>query len=188
MCDYAIILQKERMIMWHTQPYINRRNWILQNVQKLDVTLSQGYVILLLDYFNEFQIPVNLENLAKYTKLDIKEIDKLLNDLMIKGYVKVVTSHGKIDFDLSGVFDDHQKQPIDVDPDLFELFESQVKRPLSEKEMTQLSIWSKKHPQQMIVFALKEALIQEKVHFAYINKILDNWKEQGKSIKDFEND
>ncbi len=174
--------------MWHTQHYINRRNWILQHMHKLDVNLSQGYVLLLLDYLNEFQLPITLEKLSEYTKGDVKQMDKLLNELMMKGYVKVNTSNGKINFDLSAVFDDHQKQPIDVDPDLFELFEVEVKRPLSEKEMTQLSIWSKKHPKQLIVYALKEALIQEKIHFAYINKILENWKEQGKSIKDFDND
>ena len=98
--DYAIIFQKERIIMWHTQPYINRRNWILQNLQKLDVSITQGYVLLLLDYFNEFQIPVTLEKLGEYSNLDAKEVDKLLNNLMIKGYVKVITSHGKINFDL----------------------------------------------------------------------------------------
>ena len=174
--------------MWYQQPYFNKRNWIIHHLSKLDCDLSQAYLLLLVDYLNEQHINISLEVLSEYTSLPIQEVDKLLNDIMKKGYVKVISKQGKIVFDLSGVFDEHQKQPIDVDPNLFELFEQQIKRPLSEKEMTQLSIWSKKYHQDLVVFALKEALIQQKVHFAYINKILENWDEQGKTIKDFEDE
>lgn len=174
--------------MWYEKPYINRRNWLLANMKKLGCSLEEGYILLLLDYCNEFDVDINLEALSEYTSKDVKEVDVLLNQLMVKGYVQVKSTQGKIVFDLSAVFDQHQRQPMDVPTDLFELFEDEFMRPLSEKEMTQLSIWTKKHNPKLIVYALKEALIQNKVAFAYINRILENWKAENKTIKDFENE
>ncbi len=174
--------------MWHQQPFINRRNWMIQHFNQLDCSLEEAYLLLLMDYMNEFKIEINLASLSEYTKLSQSKVDQLLNQCMVKGYVKVASLDGAIYFDLSGVFNKHQKQPVQVDPSLYEIFEESIKRPLSENEMTQLSGWSKKYPYQMIIHALKEALIQEKTHFAYINRILENYIEQGKTLKDFIHD
>lgn len=174
--------------MWFEQPYINRRNWMLQHLNQLDCNLEEAYLLLLIDYMNEFEIEINLASLSEYTKCSQSEVDRLLNNCMVKGYVRVSSKDGLIYFDLSGIFNKHQKQPIHVDSSLYEIFEESIKRPLSENEMTQLSNWTKKYPHQMIIHALKEALIQEKTHFAYINRILENYIEQGKTIKDFIND
>jgi DNA replication protein len=174
--------------MWYEKTYVNRRNWLLENMKELDCSLEEGYMLLLLDYCNEFNLAIDLDKLSQYTNKEVKAVDVLLNQLMIKGYVSVKTLQGKIVFDLSAVFDQHQRKPMDVPTDLFELFEEEFKRPLSEKEMTQLSIWSKKHNPKLIVYALKEALIQDKVAFAYINRILENWKADNKTLKDFENE
>lgn len=174
--------------MWYEKTYVNRRNWLLENMNELDCTLEEAYMLLLLDYCNEFNKEINLEALASYTNTQVKHVDVLLNKLMVKGYVNVKTIQGKIVFDLSAVFDAHQRKPMEVPTDIFELFEGEFKRPLTEKEMTQLSIWSKKHHPKLIVHALKEALIQNKVAFAYINRILENWKMENKTFKDFDND
>jgi DnaD/phage-associated family protein len=168
-------------MVWHEQPYINRRNWMMAHVKELDCTIDQVYLLMLIDYLNEFQIDINLQVLSEYTNLNQTEVDQLLNGCLQKGYVKVISRDGTIHFDISGVFNKHQKQPIHVDPSLFEIFEEAIKRPLSENEMTQLSGWSKKYPFNMIVHALKEALLQDKTHFAYINRILENLKAEGKT-------
>lgn len=174
--------------MWYQKSYTNRRNWLIENMNQLECTLEEGYILLLLDYCNEFSIPIDLDTLSHYTSKEVKDVDVLLNGLMVKGYVAVKTNQGKIVFDISAVFDQHQRQPMEVPTDLFELFEDEFKRPLTEKEMTQLSIWTKKHHPKLIVYALKEALIQDKVAFAYINRILENWKADNKTVKDFENE
>ena len=172
--------------MWYQEPFINRRNWILENMHELECSIEQVYVLLLIDYLNEFNRTIDLQTLSKYTQLNIKTVDQLLNELITKGYVKIIPSKEKIHFDIGAVFLQHQRQPISISKDLFQLFEHEFKRPLSEKEMTQLNIWSKHHPEKMIIYALKEALIQQKVAFPYINKILENWKNEGKTLKDFD--
>ena len=86
--------------MWYQKPFINRRNWLIANMNQLDCSLDEGYILLLLDYCNEFNVAINLETLSEYTAKDVKEVDVLLNHLMMKGYVQVKTLQGKIVFDL----------------------------------------------------------------------------------------
>ena len=46
--------------------------------------------------------------------------------------------------------------------------------------MERLSEWLHLYDEELIVLALREALIQGKTSFDYINRILMNWKAEGK--------
>lgn len=63
---------------------------------------------------------------------------------------------------------------------LFALFEKEFARPISQREMERLSEWLHLYDEELIVLALREALIQGKTSFDYINRILMNWKAEGK--------
>ncbi|MEG0823556.1 MAG: hypothetical protein RSG07_03525 [Erysipelotrichaceae bacterium] len=41
---------------WYLNTYINRRNWILDNLEKISIDGDEITLILLIDYFNEFNI------------------------------------------------------------------------------------------------------------------------------------
>lgn len=71
-------------------------------------------------------------------------------------------------------------------PTLFELFETEFKRPLSQMELQRLSDWSREYDQQLIIYALREASISQAFSFNYIDKILCEWKRKGMTAEKYE--
>ena len=171
--------------MWWKQPFINRRNWILTNLPTLSLSMSEAFLLCMLDYMQENREDINLKTLSYHTNTSEKEVDQVLSSLMQKGYVDVITSHGKIEFDLTGVFEAHQRS-VQVSTDIFKLFEVEFKRLLSEKEMVQLNQWSRLYSDELIIYALREALLNQKLSFFQIDKILTRWKNENVTVADLE--
>ncbi|MFC5650763.1 DnaD domain-containing protein [Paenibacillus solisilvae] len=61
--------------------------------------------------------------------------------------------------------------------ELFTVFEQEFGRPLSPMECETISAWldQDKYPDELIRFALKEAVFAGKLHFRYIDRILIEW-------------
>ena len=72
------------------QPFFNRRNWILENLEELDLTLEEAMVVLFIDYFNEFNRNVDIASLSKKLHMDGNHIDAILSKLLNKGYLMVI--------------------------------------------------------------------------------------------------
>ncbi|OEF99053.1 hypothetical protein BHF71_02385 [Vulcanibacillus modesticaldus] len=66
---------------------------------------------------------------------------------------------------------------------IFKVFEQEFGRPLSPMELEMISTWidKDKYSEEIIVYALKEAVFSNKLNFRYIDKILFEW--QRKNIK-----
>jgi len=62
-------------------------------------------------------------------------------------------------------------------PDLFAVFEREFGRPLSPMELETISAWldQDRYPEELIRFALKEAVFAGKLSFRYIDRILLEW-------------
>ncbi|XEC92702.1 DnaD domain protein [Paenibacillus tarimensis] len=60
---------------------------------------------------------------------------------------------------------------------LYSLFEQEFGRPLSPMELETISGWldQDRYPEELIRFALKEAVFAGKLHFRYIDRILLEW-------------
>lgn len=63
-------------------------------------------------------------------------------------------------------------------PSLFETFEDEFKRPLTQVEMQRLFDWQKEHGEQLVMYALREAILNNAYHFNYIDKVLSSWKRE----------
>jgi len=61
--------------------------------------------------------------------------------------------------------------------DLFAVFEREFGRPLSPMELETISAWldQDRYPEELIRFALKEAVFAGKLYFRYIDRILLEW-------------
>ena len=57
---------------------------------------------------------------------------------------------------------------------VFGLFETEFKRPLSSSELIRLSDWINQYDEEQVVLALRSASIQKVFNFDYINRILEN--------------
>lgn len=75
---------------------------------------------------------------------------------------------------------------LTMNEELFELFETEFKRPISQVELMRLSDWSREYDQQLIVYALREASINNAFSFNYIDKILCEWKRKGMTPEMYE--
>ena len=165
---------------WYEQRYVNHRDWVLENLELLNLTDQELVVVLLIDYCNEKHIDISMDVLEKKARLKKEELERVIATLCAKKYLEILASSKNVKFSLDGLFDidvAHEQRVIDVP--LFEVFESEFGRPLSQKEMQKVSEWNKTFDRKMILYALREASAYQKVNMTYIETILKNWKEKG---------
>lgn len=160
------------MKKWYQENYFSHRNWIMENLKNLKLTGNQLMILLMIDYDNEFRIPITIETLSQQTNLKTEQIDKIVMDLCQKEYLQIVSRNRKIVYDISGIFED--KPMIGLPDDLFATFENEFGRPLSQPETVMLAEWINKYNKKEVIKALREALKLNKLSFNYIDRILVN--------------
>lgn len=166
------------MKKWYQERYFARRDWLLDNLNRLEISPLQGLILLLIDYYQEGRQVVTMENLAIQCHCTLEEIDAAIDDLCKMDYMVISSKNRKVYFDISGVFEDKPK--LEVSRDLFEVFEREFGRPLSQKETMAVSQWQSRYDSKTVVKALREAVIQDKMSVNYIDRILENWSKNGK--------
>ena len=63
---------------------------------------------------------------------------------------------------------------LHFESNIFDLFESEFKRPLSSRELQRISEWLHLYDETSITFALRDASMRNILNFDYINRILEN--------------
>ena len=74
-------------IDWNA-PYIDRRTWILDHLQDLNVDAKEIVVLLLIDFFNSQHISIDHELIGEKLKISTDEIEDIFAHLSEKGYLK----------------------------------------------------------------------------------------------------
>jgi len=156
----------------YQEKFFNKRNWILENVTKLDLKPAETLLILSIDFMNEFSEIITVDSLKNRTNMTKDEIEKTIDSLCSKGYLQISTKHMKIVFDISAIFTQNSinKEAKDV----FTLFEKEFNKVLSQKELTVISEWLNVYDEENVIDALRTASINDKLNFKYIEKILAN--------------
>ncbi|MBQ4252476.1 MAG: helix-turn-helix domain-containing protein, partial [Erysipelotrichaceae bacterium] len=93
------------MKKWYEENYVSRRDWILDNLNRLPVTSEQALILLMIDFDNQHGRSISLDALCQQTGLSIQQVDKAVSDLNKKGYLKITTKSRRIVFDISGIFE-----------------------------------------------------------------------------------
>lgn len=171
------------------QTFFNRRNWILENLEDLDLNMEETMIVLMIDYFNEFHRTVDISSLSSRLKMEGSKVDEILNNLISKGYLKVELANRSMVYRLDGLYlHTEDTKPCDTNTyrNLFELYEQEFKRPLSQKESELLSDWVSSYELKLIEYALREAIIYDKLSFPYVDTILRSWKDKGFSARMYE--
>ncbi len=157
--------------------FFNQRNWVLENFDRLDLTHEELLCVLFIDFFNEFNLECNIHTLAAKLKKEDYELDEMLERLIHKNYLSIQFMNQKMVYSLEGLFITTDKaQPVDQTllKSMFDVFESEFKRPLSQKETQQLSQWISIYPNNVIIHGLKQASVNDSLSFAYIDRIIVN--------------
>lgn len=171
---------------WWKERYINRRDWILESLSELSLTSEESLTILLIDFMNEHDLNISHGILAEKLKKDSEEIDNILSVLSAKGYLQIGYQDRKIAFSIDGIFAAQQDKTMAFDASLFDIFETEFGRPLSQMELQRMSDWIQIYEQKLIQYALREAIMFDKKSFDYIDRILVEWKNRNLSVQDIE--
>lgn len=169
---------------WYEQNFVNRRDWILDHLELLGLDANETILVLLIDFFNEHNIPVTMEILHKKTGLTMEQVDQSISTLCAKKYLEIRASSKKVRFILNGLFDtDTARSERVLDSSLFDTFETEFGRPLSNMEMTKISDWNRTTDKKLILYALRQASAYQHLSINYIDKILNDWKTEGRTVE-----
>lgn len=172
---------------WYEANYVNRRDWILENIALLSLNSKEVVLVLLIDFMNEHHIVITMDELSKRSQLTNEEVNETISLLCAKKYLEIKASIKEVKFLLDGLFEaDVIKNEGILDTPLFELFESEFGRPLSQYEMEKISSWIRTTDTKIIQYALREASAYQKLSIPYIDKILVTWKEKGYTIQNID--
>lgn len=159
--------------MWWQKTYINRRDWILENMGALDLSSNQILVLLMIDFMNQNQLEITLEALAKRLGWELSQVDSVIHDLVRQQILSIRVSKDVLDFNLEGLFEERIAYEF-ASGDLFQVFESEFGRLLSQNELMMMNSWLQTYSQDEILDALRNAMIYKKLSMHYINAILAN--------------
>ena len=158
----------------YNKPYFNRRNWLLDNAQNLDLSPAALLLCLLLDYCNEFNININYELLSAKLKCDKTKVDALIQGLAAHNYIQIYVGDNGVNYDISRIYEAQAEAELDYADDIFKAFEDSLSRPLNPNELQKLSDFINIYSPQEIMDALRSADAYRKVSLPYIEKILRN--------------
>ena len=165
------------MKKWYKQPYFDRRNWILENYEKLSLTNEETMLLLLIDFAKDAKKTITYDFLMKKMSLDSKKIDKLIASLVSKSYLAINPTSKGVSFDMDGLFEfDPEKYEIAENKDVYSIAEDLVSRPLSPTELQKISDLLNEFSSNQIIDALRVAEAYRKTSLAYVETVLRNEK------------
>ncbi len=166
---------------------------LLDNYKKLKMSESQVVLVLMVDRLvNQGNPLITADLLSLKMSLDIKEIDKLIADLLTRGLMEYKTVDGKTttsldplkeklfrEFQLELSKENEAKSNKTIKEQLsniFENFQRELGRSLSPMEISTIREWvSMGYTDENIIDALKEAINQGKKSLKSVDKILLSW-------------
>lgn len=161
--------------MWWKKPYINRRDWVLENLGSLSLSGTEALVVLMVDFLNSQNTEISLDILSDRTGINIETVDDAIQSLVSKSFLNFQVQNHTLVFSIDGIFDDNLHYEH-VDTNIFNTFETEFGRLLSQNELQLLNTWLQKYSQEDILDSLSSAIIYKKVSMQYINAILADKK------------
>ncbi|MBP3890732.1 MAG: DnaD domain protein [Solobacterium sp.] len=175
------------MKKWYEQHYVNHRDWILENLELLHMSEQEALLVLMIDFLNANQMEITMDLLQKKTGLKKEDLDSVISLLCARNYLEIRASKKEVRFCLDGLFEvDIAKDANVLDSSIFDAFESEFGRPLSQKEMEKIGDWNRIYDRKLLLYALREASAYQKLSVGYIESILTNWKQKGYSVAEIE--
>ena len=160
------------MKQWYEKKYFNRMYWIFEEMENLNLNHTHLCLILLVQYLNETHSVISFDVLRNKLNKSEEEIDDLLDQLHQKGYLQIDVTPKGFDISIDGLF--QMENELHFESNIFDLFESEFKRPLSSRELQRISEWLHLYDETSITFALRDASMRNILNFDYINRILEN--------------
>lgn len=159
--------------MWYNQLSFNRRDWLIENFHRLNISSDELLLLLIIDASNQLNTEITYDTLKESSKLTLNKIDKAIANLTKLNYLKIKTIRKKVDFNIDGIFRKEFEDQQDANL-LLELVEDTFGRPLSQNEMKTLTDLNDKVDKQFIVYAIRQCVVQNTFSMAYLEKVALN--------------
>ncbi|HET6871688.1 MAG TPA: DnaD domain-containing protein [Sporolactobacillaceae bacterium] len=188
-------MEKKMLIDFLTNGTVTIPALLLQHYADLGLNEQETMILIHLNHFlqagNRFPTP---EQLSARMTLSQAECTSLLRRLLQLGFLKInhdASSHVYSEqYSLDSLWErliSHtmlqmkgETQRLEEE-NLYTIFEKEFGRPLSPIECETLAMWMDQdhHTPNLIVGALREAVISGKLNFRYIDRILFDWQRNG---------
>jgi len=163
--------------------YFDRKNWILEENYRLDIKPIETLVLLNIEHFNLYDLPIDLSQLAYVCHSNQAEIDQSLTLLIQKGYLKIEMIQDKVIYNTDALYQQTNLKQDESTNNIVEIYENEFKRPLSASELDKLNYWLTQVEYAFLIHALREAVIYRKLNFNYIDRILMQWVKQNVTLE-----
>ena len=174
---------------------LKQRDYIVPSflIEKYNILgLNAEEVILLIYLINQNNpIVCDYKKISSDLNIDLMEVMTKINDLKSKKIIEVelkknsaskMEEYISLNLLYSKVFlefIEKKEDKNDVDNNIFSTFEVELGRPLSPIEYELLNAWLEQYNKDIIIEALKEAVISDAKNFRYIDRILFEWSKKG---------
>lgn len=165
------------MKKFYKTSYFNRKNWILENFDKLNITNDELVLILLIELCKESRKQITYDYLTDKLHLTIKEIDKIISSLVSKNYLVISTNQKGLVFDIDNIFEfDPEKYEVIENKDLYDTLGDIFGKPLTPSELQKVNDLLNEYSEKDILEAARIAEANRKLKLSYIEGILRNGK------------
>lgn len=165
---------------WYEEKYVNHRDWVLDHLELLGLSAEETVMVMLIDFMNQHGTEITMEVLSAKSGLSMEDTDRVISLLCAKQYLEIRASSRNVSFLLNGLFEtDTARTRRVMDTPLFETFEKEFGRPLNSMEMQKISEWNRTADRKMIILALREASMYQKLSLPYVETVLNNWIRKG---------
>lgn len=156
--------------------------FILKNIKNFNISLNEFLLIL---YFINEEAVLDIERVKSYLGFTNEEIISLYSELTKKGLIEtIIKNKGKIIEERISLEPFYNKLLLSKEEkpivsDIFSKFENEFGRTLSPIEYETINNWlSNNTSEEMILNALKEAVLNGVSNLRYIDKIIFEWKKK----------
>lgn len=178
--------------MRNNKRFVVEANFI-KEAHKLDLTLNE--FLLLLYFENSDDLILDFELITKKLKISKESILEAFNSLLSKNLITLVSEknddgkrYDKIVLDnfYNNIKETKKKEEKGkLKEDIFTIFESEFRRPLSGMEFEIIKAWLEKmYSEELIIAALKEAIYNGATNIRYIDTVLHEWNKKGLKTKE----
>ena len=164
---------------------------LLNNYRLFNITDSEFIVIMVLLSYGD-KITYNPEEFAREVRMSKHEVMSIIDSLCDKNIISLVVENvNKKTYEYLSmellyqklfniVANDDKSEKEEIDNSIFSVFEKELGRTLSPMEFEQIKEWiTSGNSNELIICALREAVLNGVGNLRYIDSILNDWRKKG---------
>ena len=166
------------MKKWYKESYFDRKNWILENFDRLNLSSDETMLRLIIELCRTSRKQISYDYLSTKMRKSVKEIDGIIASLVSKNYLKLSANSKGLVFDIDGIFEfDPEKYEIAENKNLYDTTGDVFGKPLTPIQLQKMNDLLETYGQEKFTEALRLAEAHRKLSMSYIEGILRNEKQ-----------